>query len=218
MLSPSPEVIKELDDRLLGLAIFLENNEGTLAQATCQERYALLPDTARLALKKVVPVKESPIGKKGDGPKKLLQTASVEPLASIRGRIERWTQDYELFFQERAPGPRTDCYGFLATYVRIGQNEEIHWVSIIQRRFDLESIYLRAVAQGYHTGTAWCNRGSTGLARQLKQISSLSDDLEVIEKNLKTYVQLGRGFHLWATYLGGSGYFILLPLAVAEGK
>ena len=59
---------------------------------------------------------------------------------------------------------------------------------IIQRRFDLESIYKRAVACDHHTVERWHKGGIARLVGQLKQSLLVLDELREIQKKLEKYV------------------------------
>ncbi len=181
---------------------------------------ATLPPTHKFALNKIVPTKNRKARKaatRNDRQQKFFSIESVEPSTELQGRVKIWTNDFESFFTDPVYPTASSYYAFSTSFTRVGKNQEIREVATIQRRFDLESIYRRAVACGHHTGERWHRGGSARLAEQLKQSPLVLDEVGEVQKKLEKYVELGFSLHLWAERLGGSGYFIVLPQTVPEG-
>ncbi|KAI4169876.1 MAG: hypothetical protein LQ343_005348 [Gyalolechia ehrenbergii] len=220
MSSSVPGLVEVLDNKLLDLSKFMVDNQATLPTSTCQERYATLCPAHKSALKNLVPIKQRKAKKaatRKDRQQKFFSIKSVEPSTELQGRIRIWTNDFGSFFKDSGHPIAQSYYGFSTSFTRVSKNQEIREVATIQRRFDIESIYLRVVSSGHHTGKRWHKGGSACLARQLKQSPLVLDEVGEVQKKLEKYVELGSSLHLWAGRLGGPGYFIVLPQTVPEG-
>jgi hypothetical protein len=67
-------------------------------------------------------------------------------------------------------------------------------ISIIKRRFDLESFYLAAVESKFHTGERWNRGGRVSLITEIGK--GVLEGITVSAKTVDHYVKLGLGFHL----------------------
>lgn len=214
----SRDLVTILDNKLQDLASFILENEAVLPIGTRQERYTKLLSRHKSALKSLVQKQQA---SRASGQKscqqRLLDIENVEPPKELQDIITSWTDTYDSFFQDPTPVIPTTYCDFTAAFVRVGRNEAKRGVATIQRRFDLESIYMRVSKSDYHNGKQWLRGGSDRLAQRLKQSPTISADVEEVRKQIEKYVELGSSFHLWAEKLGGSGYFIVLPQTLAEG-
>ncbi|KAM5456626.1 hypothetical protein MaudCBS49596_000867 [Microsporum audouinii] len=106
--------------------------------------------------------------------------------------------------------------GLVAAYLKIRQCEEIGDIVKIHRRFDLRNFFLLATEYGYCSENGFVWGAANKLAREIKAQHPLSGDHDEIRKNLRSDIELGRGYNAWVLELGHPGYLIALPLEISE--
>ena len=190
----------------LDLSAFLVDNQATLPPATFQQIYATLPTRHPSALQQLISARkrksEKVTGRKSRL-QKLFHIKSVEPSQELQDRIETWVKDFGSFFQDPVVATGTNHHSLSASFQRTTQSAETREVATIRRRFDLESIYIRVVRSGHHTGTGWRNGGSARLAQQLQRSPLISDGIDEIRGKL---AELGCSWSYWPNAWEAQGF------------
>ena len=208
--TPSQESIQQLDDLLRKLDTLLSQNQKSLTPAFIQKRWRLIGQSETIEW---VKPRKRPSDKLEQRRQKLLELQSIEPCEVVEAILKNCKANIESFIETHH---RTSISRAISSrYVQLRKDEENQAISIIKRRFILQSLYLGTVEQGWHDGTSWCRHGKNRLSKIIHDSPDVHEDLKAICTNLEQYVSLGYGFYTWSTKLGGSGYLFLLLEAVS---
>lgn len=146
--------------------------------------------------------------------------STVELPASLKDHIADWKVDPDkLFHQSTSTSGTSLGHSLVEIYVKIDENEDAQAVITLQQRFYCYVFFVKVSARGYHTTTRWLPGGALRLAEALVKSPLLEGcDVEKVSGKVKTFLERGMTYGLWAKELGGPGYLFLLPTEIPEPR